>query len=490
MRLIALLLLAFPLFAAEITFTPEELAAITGPQGEVGPQGIQGPVGPQGDIGPQGIQGEAGPQGEVGPAGPQGATGPVGPQGIQGEAGPQGEIGPAGADGTRITELAGTCSAEIGGQVFEWACALASDPDPNPTPDPDPVPDPDPPTGWPSEVPAPFSADGLPDCAAPTSSGDWVTLSDSNCVSTGLSVFEQSLSITGDNVYVRDFEVNGNGVTDKVGVRVSGNNVVIDNGNVHHLLGNDRHCYTVSGGSRDVWIINSDGWYCSGDGFQAGHQNLGNEPTNIYLVRNRFWENRENGIDLKYINNFIAVENQHWGYTNAPSDTSWCLPDMPDRCSLQNSGSDGNAIVVGSDGGPTGWAFYRELAYDSEACIRIEEANSAGTIEGMTCRDIRGPALQLDKNSGHITYRNNVIEDAERGVFQGWRENFTLTVEGNTFRRVSGPVIEYESGSVGDGSSLIGNTFDTTGPVIYGNQTATSEQEINALPNASGNVVE
>lgn len=277
-------------------------------------------------------------------------------------------------------------------------------------------------------------------------------LSDSNCVSTGLNIFEQSLAITGDNVYVRDFEVNGNGVTSKVGLRVSGNNVVIDNGNVHHLLGNDRHCYTVSGGSRDVWIINSDGWYCSGDGFQAGHQNETNPPTNIYLVRNRFWENRENGIDLKYINNFIAVENQHWGYTSAPSDTAWCLPDMPTQCSMQNSGSDGNAIVVGSDGGPTGWAFYREDVRDSRACIRIEEANSEGVIEGVSCRDINGPALQLDKNSGHITFRGNTVDGAERGVFQGWRDNFTLSVEGNTFRNISGPVVEYESGSVGDNS--------------------------------------
>lgn len=41
-------------------FTPEQLAALTGPQGETGPQGIQGEAGPQGPQGEQGPQGPAG----------------------------------------------------------------------------------------------------------------------------------------------------------------------------------------------------------------------------------------------------------------------------------------------------------------------------------------------------------------------------------------------------------------------------------------------
>lgn len=47
-------------------FTPEQLAALVGPQGvqgEVGPQGEQGIQGPQGEQGIPGIQGEIGPQG-------------------------------------------------------------------------------------------------------------------------------------------------------------------------------------------------------------------------------------------------------------------------------------------------------------------------------------------------------------------------------------------------------------------------------------------
>ena len=71
---------------------------IEGPQGEMGPQGIQGEVGPQGQMGPQGIQGEVGPQGQMGPQGIQGEVGPQGPKGEQGDDGHSPIIG-IGANG-------------------------------------------------------------------------------------------------------------------------------------------------------------------------------------------------------------------------------------------------------------------------------------------------------------------------------------------------------------------------------------------------------
>lgn len=140
-------------------FTPEQLAALTGPQGPQGPrgpQGEQGIQGPKGDAGTgldilgtyesvealqaavtnpqqgdmynvgqsepynvymwdttnggewlnqgqlQGAKGDTGPQGIQGPPGPQGeqgVQGPQGPPGPQGEQGEQGETGPQGPPG-------------------------------------------------------------------------------------------------------------------------------------------------------------------------------------------------------------------------------------------------------------------------------------------------------------------------------------------------------------------------------------------------------
>jgi hypothetical protein len=94
-----------------------DIGPIVGPQGDAGPQGIQGntgaqgsqgiqgnigpqgPQGIQGNIGPQGPQGEQGIQGNIGPQGPQGIQGNVGATGPQGEQGIQGNVGATGPQG-------------------------------------------------------------------------------------------------------------------------------------------------------------------------------------------------------------------------------------------------------------------------------------------------------------------------------------------------------------------------------------------------------
>ncbi len=79
---------------AEVTFTPEEIAAF--PQGPVGPEGA---LGPQGDAGLPGSDGAPGPQGADGATGPTGPDGPPGVQGLAGAAGPQGPPGVPGVPG-------------------------------------------------------------------------------------------------------------------------------------------------------------------------------------------------------------------------------------------------------------------------------------------------------------------------------------------------------------------------------------------------------
>lgn len=63
------------------------LAEITGPQGEQGIPGPQGPTGPQGEPGVQGPKGDTGPQGEKGETGAQGERGPKGDPGEKGDSG-------------------------------------------------------------------------------------------------------------------------------------------------------------------------------------------------------------------------------------------------------------------------------------------------------------------------------------------------------------------------------------------------------------------
>ena len=126
-------------------FTPEQLAALRGPKGEIGVQGpkgdpfvysdftpeqlaaLKGPIGPQGEIGERGPKGDPfvysdftpeqlaalkGPQGEIGERGPKGdpfvysdfteeqLSALKGPKGDIGEQGPQGDQGPIGNTGS------------------------------------------------------------------------------------------------------------------------------------------------------------------------------------------------------------------------------------------------------------------------------------------------------------------------------------------------------------------------------------------------------
>ena len=97
-------------------FTPEQLEALRGPQGEPGPltfadftpeqieiirgpQGVKGDTGPRGPQGPQGEKGATGSRGATGATGPKGDTGPIGPQGIKGDTGDIGPVGPTGPQG-------------------------------------------------------------------------------------------------------------------------------------------------------------------------------------------------------------------------------------------------------------------------------------------------------------------------------------------------------------------------------------------------------
>lgn len=337
------------------------------------------------------------------------------------------------------------------------------------------------------------SAEGKRACAEPR---DWPDnpekfkeLYDSDCVWDGGTIFGKALRITGDNVHVFNLDVDGNGV-DKNAVTISADNVVIQNARAGRVIGNDKHAYTVSQGNGPVWIVDSVGYFCSGDGFQAGHQAQSNPPGPIYMVGGDYSGCRENAIDLKWVDGFVAYRVKGSGFRSAPSDTVWCLPDDSSKCSEQNSGSDGVAVVIGSDGDPSNWEFHSNEFSDSQGCFRVEASATSGIIQGNTCTDIIGASLKLDKNSGRITFADNTLTNVGRGVYQNWRTNFDgVDIVRNTFD-VTGNDIEYESGSVCGKGTIVDNVFVDGAAVICGNNVQTTEAGINSLAGASGNTVQ
>lgn len=291
---------------------------------------------------------------------------------------------------------------------------------------------------------------------------------------------------SGDHHVFRNVEIAN--VAGKNGSSFGGSNIVVVDSEIHHNQGDDRHGIHVGSGADSVWILRNHIHHNGGDGFQACHGCSANPPRNVYIGGNLFHSDRENAIDFKYIENVIVEGNTIHSLVSAPPDVEWCFDDGS-GCGVFSSGSDGSAIVVGSDGAPTGVVILNNEIYGTVNAVRIEEGAQV-RIENNNFHDIAGRCLQLDKHGFDTVFSGNTCKNADRGIFQNWRVNFTLTVDSNIFEGISGPAIEYETRDVCDNSTLTDNLFISTGPVICANEIATTEAEINSLPGAGGNLVE
>ena len=291
---------------------------------------------------------------------------------------------------------------------------------------------------------------------------------------------------TGDHMVFRNVEIRD---LQKNGMNIYGSNIVLTESEIHHNQpsGRDAHGIQVAQGAVDVWILANIGHHNSGDSLQGCHGCTANPPRNVYIGGNTFYSDRENAVDFKWIENVIVEGNVFYGYLSARPDTEWCFDDGS-SCGTWNSGSDGSAVVIGSDGTPNGVVIKDNEIYDSINAVRVEEGVGIQIINNnMT--NITSRCLQLDKDGENMLFQENTCTNADRGIFQNWRDNFSLTVDNNVFNNLSGPAIEYESRNVCDASTLTSNQFTATGSIICGNTVATDTAGVNALPGASGNMV-
>lgn len=317
-------------------------------------------------------------------------------------------------------------------------------------------------------------------------SNDVITVDGQWCYFVGTVFNNIQLRAVGNNMVFRDIEVVN--VSGKNGSSFGGSNNVLMNSEIHHNQGDDRHGIHVRSGADSIWILGNYVHHNGGDGFQACHGCSSNPPRNVYIGNNLFHSDRENAIDFKYIENVIVEGNIIHSLVSAPADQEWCFDDGS-SCGVFSSGSDGSGIVIGSDGGPTNVLIKDNEIFSTVNATRIEEGIQI-RVEGNNFHDLNGRCLQLDKDGFNTVYVDNSCVNAERGIFQNWRDNFSLTVDNNVFQNISSAAVEYESNSVANNSTLTNNMFDNAGPVVYGNLSVVTEVAINALPNASGNEVQ
>lgn len=235
-----------------------------------------------------------------------------------------------------------------------------------------------------------------------------------------------------------------------------GTDVVFYKNHVHHNQGDDRHGTTVGQGSERVWIVDNYFHHNGGDAIQFCHRCKKAAPRQIFIGRNLMHSDRENGVDLKFGKDIVISENTIHGYRASRPGEKWCYDDES-FCGKFSSGSDGSAIVVGSDGAPgRPWIIANNI-YDSTQGIRIEEVREAWII-GNNIHNIEQNAIALQKWGESLQIVGNVMHNAKFGVNQYWRDKFTLHVTGNIMSEIHDSFFAVKS-IVSNRSTLTDNLF-------------------------------
>jgi len=231
---------------------------------------------------------------------------------------------------------------------------------------------------------------------------------------------------TANHIAIRNCEIHnplGKLINFGAAISARGSDVVIYKNHIHHNVTNDPRkggdCHGVNPGvaAKRVWVLDNHIHHNSGDAVQACHA-CDPAPQYVYIGRNLLHEDRENGVDLKYVKDTVISQNVLYGYKNASS-------------------SDGSAMVLGSDGMPNRpWVIFNEI-YDSDNGIRNEETDNAWII-GNKIYNIKGFAIALEKKSDDLYIIGNTIYDVDVIIHQYKRENFRIHVLNNVFANIRG----------------------------------------------------
>jgi len=252
---------------------------------------------------------------------------------------------------------------------------------------------------------------------------------------------------TPDHVVIRNCDIYN--PEDKIitygsAVSAGGEDIVIYKNHIHHhWQANDIDCHGVvpMAGARRVWVLDNHIHHCSGDAFQATHAASLNPARYVYVGRNVMHDDRENGVDLKFVKDIVISQNIIYGYKDA-------------------STSDGSAVVLGSDGMPNRvWVIFNEI-FNSRNGIRNEETDVAWLI-GNRIHHIEGFAIGLEKKSDDLYVIGNTVYDVNLAIDQFGPENFRLHIFDNIFAQIrnSSLHLDIASQSVADSSEMSQNLF-------------------------------
>jgi hypothetical protein len=222
----------------------------------------------------------------------------------------------------------------------------------------------------------------------------------------------------------------------------------------------DSTCFPMPVNHYNTWVLDSLGHHSGGDGEQSGH---GGGVHNLYIGRNIFYNNRENGVDLKNVTDVVVSENDIHGHYNVSSSygEDIVLHDYTRNVFILFNTIYDADFGIQADGvyavtvigntiynieGPFEWG-YPASPYRFGVCIMWYNAGPV-TVVGNTLSDcILGIGTDLDGIGAVIT--NNIITDinsARTGYalsLQGSAGMAASIIKNNIFHQATGNALFY-----------------------------------------------
>lgn len=268
-----------------------------------------------------------------------------------------------------------------------------------------------------------------------------------------------------DHVALRSNHIHSS--PDRTCVAVQGTEHVILGNEIDHCQDNNRLGVAGSCGARMVWVVGNHIHHNAEDSIQFGHGCESDPPQYLYFGFNVMHSDRENAVDLKWVRDVVVSQNEMYGYRPAPTDEEFCYDDGS-GCyppGFHDSGSDGSAMVLGSDGTSRDiWVLLNEI-HDSQNGIRNEET-SLSVLMGNLIHGITGNGIVCEKSAENLHILSNALHGMQTGIDQSVQPDFVLHIVDNIFSGMSAEAILIEAAGVANGSEMMSNLFWQDGAPI------------------------
>ncbi|MEL0657900.1 right-handed parallel beta-helix repeat-containing protein [Psychromonas arctica] len=146
---------------------------------------------------------------------------------------------------------------------------------------------------------------------------------------------------------------------------------------------NDYHGVKVTKNSDRIWVVKNEIYNLGGDSVQIGNAtvNDGERSKGVYITDNDFYENLENGVDIKAADDTLIINNRIWGFVRH-----------------KNNSSSGGGIIIHSKASNT-WVVNNEI-FNSAGGIAATDSSLNTWVIGNVIKNIQHPEWDTDWAGG------------------------------------------------------------------------------------------